>query len=104
VFGFSVGEKFAKLNPEDNVAVENLFGQVFKNILFKWGAIRNVAKNTPTNIKYDLLKQFIDNKGGTLRTDNNNQLIYQPQSVKNTATQSQFAGGGTQGKTAMGGV
>lgn len=106
VFGFSAAEKFAKLNPEDDVAVENLFGQVFKNILFKWGAIRNVAKNTPTNIKYELLKQYIDNNGGTLRLDNNNNnnLIYQPQSVQNAATKSQFAGGGTQGRTAMGGV
>jgi hypothetical protein len=102
--GWSLPEKFAKINPEDDSAVEKLFEKAFRNILYKWDAIKKAAKNTPTNVKYDLLKQFVENNGGTLRLDANRNLIYQPQSVQNAAAANQFSGGGTQGHTAMGGV
>ena len=100
----SLKEKFQKLDPNDEKGIDELFGKVFKNILYKWSAIRNAAAQTPLNQKYELLKQYIENDGGTLRLDNNKQLVFQPKSVKDKSTGSQFAGGGTQGKTAMGGV
>ena len=59
------------------------------------GEIKRVAKVTPTNIKYDALKQYAENGGGTLRISKDRRTIaYQPQSVKNAATANTYAGMG----------
>jgi len=74
------------------------------------GAIARVAQKTPTNVKYELLKQYVEEGGGTLRifTDRTNPdrttLVFAPKSLQGASTQSQFGGGGTMGHTAMGGV
>jgi hypothetical protein len=91
IFGFSVKEKFQKLDPNDAESVEKLFNSTYSSVLGSMGAVRNVAKNTPTNVKYDLIKKYVENDGGTIRL-NNGQLAYQPQSLKDKSTT--FAGGG----------
>jgi hypothetical protein len=107
VFGFSVKEKFAKLQPNDKAAVENLFNQVFSQILTnpQLGAIGRVAKKTPTNVKYEILKQYVETGGGTLRVSDDKTMVqFAPQSLKNSATKSNFSSGGTMGHTDSGGV
>jgi len=98
ILGFSVKEKFAKLNPDDQAGVENLFKSAFSNILINptMGAIGRAAKTTPTNVKYDILKQYVENGGGTLRLGGNG-LQFAPQTLKNKAIKSDFGGGGTGG-------
>ena len=106
VFGFSTKEKVANLDPNDQAGVENLFNEVFKLILTnpQLGAIGRAARKTPTNAKYELLKQYVENGGGTLRTNSDGMLVLVPESVKSNATKSNFDSGGTQGHTAMGGI
>ena len=59
------------------------------------GEIGRIAKKTPINIKYNILKNYIDGNGGTLRIAKDGRTIqYQPQSVKNAATQNSYAGVG----------
>lgn len=104
VFGLSVKEKFQKLSATDKEGVESLFTQAFNAILTnpQMGVIGRVAKSTPTQIKYDILKQYVENNGGTLRLQNG-VLVYAPKSLKDKATKSEFAAGGTGGKP-MGGT
>ena len=106
IFGLSSKDKFAKLNPNDSNAIEQLFNSVFSAIINnrEMGAIGRAAKRTPSNIKYNILKQYFDNNGGTLRTDPNGLIQYASKEIKSKATPSQFASGGTGGRTAMGGV
>lgn len=106
IFGLSSKDKFTKLNPNDSNAVEQLFNSVFSAIINnrEMGAISRAAKRTSSNIKYNILKQYFDNNGGTLRTDPNGLIQYASKEIKSKATPSQFAAGGTGGRTAMGGV
>jgi hypothetical protein len=107
ILGFSVKEKFAKLDPNNQQEVEKLFVDAFKHILTnpKMAQIGRAAQTTSSEEKYNLLKQYVEGNGGTLRLGNDrNTLIYMPQSVKDAATRSMFTQGGTQGKTSMGGV
>lgn len=100
MFGFTVREKFAKLDPKNDVEVEKLFQNTFSEILnnTQYGSIKRLSKVTPINIKYDILKQYVDNNGGTLRANAEQTMVqYASQEVKNKATQNQFAGGGTAG-------
>jgi hypothetical protein len=100
MFGFSNKEKvfdaFKNLDPNDAAGIEKLLPMAFdilNNPNFK-GAMDKARRVTPTQVKYQLLKQYVDSNGeGTLRTENGN-LKYAPQSVKNNATNSQFSGGG----------
>lgn len=103
VFGLSLKEKFQKLDPNDTEAIENLFKKVYSSGLGLGQAIKNIANQTPTDEKYKLLKKYFENNGGTIRVSKN-KLIYQPESLKQKSISSKFAGGGTQGKTTMGGV
>ena len=106
VFGWSLKEKFTKLDPNDAEGVKALFNSAYKNILMnlRMRTIGDASVRTPIPEKYALLKQYVDGNGGTLRLDSAGKLVYQPQSVKNTATRSAFGSGGTQGKTQSGGV
>jgi len=107
VFGFSVGEKLAKIDPQNAQGVEELFGQAFKNILSnpRMGAIGRAAQNTSPEAKYNILQQFVDGKGGTLRlVGDGDSVEFASQDVKNAAVRSKFGQGGTQGKTTLGGV
>jgi hypothetical protein len=99
VFGLSVKEKFQKLSPTDKSGIDSLFTQAFNAILTnpQMGVIGRIAKSTPTQIKYDILKQYVENDGGTLRLQNG-VIVYAPKSLKDKATKSNFAAGGTGGK------
>ena len=113
VFGFSVKEKFAKLQPNNiqhHPDIEKLFQQAFKEILINpaMKAIGTVAQQTPAEEKYELLKQYVENGGGTLRTSGNAAegwgLEFQPKATKDAAIASPFAAGGTQGRQNFGGA
>lgn len=107
VLGFSIKEKFTKLDPNNQQEVEKLFVSAFKHILTnpKMAQIGRAAQTTSSEEKYNLLKQYVEQGGGTLRLGNDrNTLVYMPQSVKDAATRSMFTQGGTQGKTQLGGV
>jgi hypothetical protein len=102
IFGFGIKEKFAKLDPNNAANVEALFTTAFRNILINpsMGRVGRTAKITPTNKKYDILKLFVDNGGGTLRVSADGKTVeYQPQSVKNAATKNDYSssGGNTSG-------
>jgi len=107
IMGFSMKEKIAKINPNDPGQVENLFNKVFKNILTNphmGAAIARAAKTTPPETKYEILKQYADNNGGTLRLADRDTLKYGTQQEKDAATHSMFSQGGTQGRTRYGGT
>lgn len=107
IFGLSIKEKFAKLDPNDAQGVTKLFVDAYRNILNnpKMGAIGNAARKTTIPQRYELLKQFVQGGGGTLRlTPDGTTVQYASQDVKNRAVQSMFTHGGTQGKTQFGGV
>ena len=105
--GMSKKEKFAKLNPQDEKGVNDLFNNAFTSILNnpQYGLIKKIALATPVSQKYALLKAAsADNFGGTLRLGSDNKtLMYKDNKFKSAAMQSPFAGGGTQGKTTYGG-
>ena len=88
----SIREKFAKLNPQDSAQVEALFQQVFKNILINlnMNAISKAAKTTPIEIKYDVLKQYVEQGGGTLRLADQNTIKFASKEIKNAAIHSKF--------------
>jgi len=99
VFGFSGKEKFAKLNP-NSPEIVNLFNDAFRAILSnpKMGIIKIAANKTPINQKYEILQQYFQNNGGTLRlAPNGNGVIYAGKDIQNKATENPFGGGGTGG-------
>jgi len=107
VFGWSMREKFAKIDPNNPKEVGKLFYEAFRDILNnpQMGAIYNAAKKTPNAERYNILKQFVEQGGGTLRTGRDTEgVVFAPKTVKNIATKSAFSQGGTQGKTQLGGV
>jgi len=106
VFGWSIKEKFAKLDPNNAQEVNKLFYRAFQDILNnpKMGAIYNAAKKTPLPQRYEILKQFVETGGGTLRIGDGEGVIFASQAVKNAAIPSRFTQGGTQGKTQLGGI
>lgn len=92
VFGFSTKEKFAKLNPEDSVEIEKLLLNTFdilKNPQYA-NALLKARRMTSTPEKYEILKQYVQNDGGTLRTSGG-KLVYAPKAIQNKVTP---AGGG----------
>jgi len=105
IFGLSIKEKFAKINPQDAASVEALFVSAFRDILNnpQFTTIGRAAKTTPTNLKYDILKQYVEQGGGTLRLANSKTVKFAPDSVKQDATPNPFAGGGTGGNFSYGG-
>jgi len=105
IFGWSMKEKFAKLDPNNPKEVNRLFYKAFRDILInpQMGAIANAAKETNIQQRYEMLKQFVEEGGGTLRVGKNG-IQFAPKSIKNNAIKSPFAGGGTQGKTQFGGT
>ena len=107
ILGFSIKEKFAKIDPNNPKEVGKLFYETFRDILNnpQMGAIYNAAKKTPNAIRYNILKQFVEQGGGTLRTGRDTEgVVFAPKTVKNAAVKSAFSQGGTQGKTQLGGV
>jgi hypothetical protein len=106
IFGWSIKEKFTNLDPNDKIGIDKLFNIVFQNILNnqQMGGIGRAANTTPTQTKYNILQQYVDEEGGTLRLLDQNTVQYQQQSVKDAATPSNFIQGGTQGKTQFGGI
>ena len=106
IWGFSMKEKIAKLDPQDAAGIEKLFSQAFKDILInpQMGAIARATKTTPTEAKYDILQQYAEEGGGTLRLVDRDTVQFAGKDVKSAATPSMFAQGGTQGRTKFGGV
>jgi len=107
IFGFSIKEKFANLDPNNVQEVNKLFVDAFHDILVnpQMGAIGRAAKTTTLQQRYELLKQFVEQGGGTLRLSPDGRgVVFAPKAVQDKATLSQFRQGGTQGKTQMGGV
>jgi len=107
VFGFSVKEKFSKLDPNNAAEVDKLFNSAFNTILInpQMGIIGRAAKTTPINVKYDILKKYVELGGGTLRLAPDNKTVtYAPQSLKDKTTKSNFGAGGTNGSFGLGGV
>lgn len=87
IFGFSTKEKFAKLNPEDSVEVEKMLVSTFdilRNPQYA-NALLKARKMTSTPEKYEILKQYVQNDGGTLRTSGG-KLVYAPKAVQDKAT------------------
>ena len=105
VFGWSVKEKFAKIDPNNPKEVGKLFYDAFRDILNnpQMGAIYNAAKKTSNLERYNILKQYVEQGGGTLRVGDTG-VVFAPKRVKDVATKSAFSQGGTQGKTQLGGV
>lgn len=107
ILGFSMKEKFAKLDPNNQPEVDKLFVDAYHDILInpQMGAIGKAAKRTTVQQRYQLLKQYVESGGGTLRlTPDATSVQFAPKAVKDTATISRFGQGGTQGKTQLGGV
>ena len=106
VFGFSVKEKLAKTDPNDAQTVEGLFREAFSLILSnpQMGAVARAASKTPTAMKFEILKQYAEQGGGTLRVSPEGMVQFAPKAVQSAATKSGFGGGGTLGHTVNGGV
>ena len=110
ILGMGVAERFAKLNPQDADGVDKVFKQAFKDILInpKMAAIGKTAQTASPEEKYELIRQYVEGGGGSLRLGGNAvegwHLQYVPKSVKDVATKSMFTQGGTQGRTKFGGV
>jgi hypothetical protein len=107
ILGFSMREKFAKIDPNNQQEVDKLFIDAYRDILNnqQMGAIGRAAKRTTVQQRYELLKQYVEGGGGTLRlTPDASSVQFAPKQVKDTATLSQFRQGGTQGRTQSGGV
>ena len=100
IFGWTNAEKFKKLDPNDEEAIEKTFNNVFSQALQKGGRRQAAARLTPEQ-KYNLMKQGMEanklkNPGFVIKGD---QPSYQPLKLG-----SEFKSGGTGGKTKMGGV
>lgn len=100
--------RFEKINPNDFKQVNDLLFSVYPVLRGPMAAaIQRALKTMSQEEKYQLLKQYFDNNGGTLRIANvggATKVVYASQSVKDKATPSKFTSGGTQGKTRLGGV
>ena len=97
IFGWSVAEKFAKLDPNDEAGVKALFQEAFKNILMNphMSVIGTAAHQTSTQEKYELLRQYVKGGGGTLRLDKAKKVIYASKEFQNKGTQTPQGGGST---------
>ncbi len=62
------------------------------------------ANKLTTPEKYNLIKQYVEGNGGTLRLDKAGKVIYASKEIQDKGVKSTFSSGGTQGKTAFGGV
>jgi len=97
VFGFSVAEKFASLDPNNELEVNKLFQSAFKNILINphMSTIGTAAKRATAQEKYALLQQYVDGNGGTLRVDRVGKLIYASKQFQDTGIKTPTAAGST---------
>jgi hypothetical protein len=97
ILGFSVAEKFAKLDPNDEAGVKALFQEAFKNILMNphMSVIGDNAKRATTAEKYNLIKQYVEGNGGTLRLDKAGRPIYMSKQYQSTGIQTPQGGGST---------
>lgn len=90
-----VSAGFKGLDPKDTVNIDKLFQKAFKNILINpmMGAIGRAAKNATPKEKYDLIQQYVDGNGGTLRIDKGTErLVYASEDVKNKGVPSGLGG------------
>ena len=89
---------FKNLDPNNEVEVDRLFQLAFKNILINpnMGTIGIAAKDATPQEKYNLIKQYVEGGGGTLRLDKiTHKLIYAPKEIQNRGIVSKTVGGGT---------
>ena len=106
-FGMSVAEKFASLDPQDVAGIEALFQKAFSVILSnpKMKAIGRAVQTTPPEVKFEILQQYVDAKGGTLRLGDSPDIVrYETDAARNAAVPQPFGGGGTLGRTNYGGA
>lgn len=104
ILGLSAKEKFNTLSGPDDPKVSDVFKKVFKAILSnpQMGAIKRALPKTSTEKMYDILSQYVEKDGGTLRVDKTGELMYAPKETKEKATKTKFGAGGTGGKPAGG--
>ena len=97
IFGLSVKEKFAKLDPNDQTGVSELFTTAFHDILTNplMSRVGTVAYRASTPEKYNLIKQYIEGNGGTLRIDKAGKPVYMSKHFQSTGTRSPEGGGST---------
>jgi len=98
IFGWSIKEKFAELDPNDEVSVNKLFKEAFKNILMNpmMSVIGTAANRATTQEKYALLQQYVNGDGGTLRRDQNTgKLVYGSKEFQDKGIQTPKGGGNT---------
>jgi len=81
IFGFTVKEKFSKLNPDDQAAVDKLLYDAFSTVFTndtKGMLIKDAATKTPVDVKYDILRQFVqnDSKGTLVTTPDGNMIEF----------------------------
>ena len=109
MFGYNwqgVKKAFERIDDiTDRSQVEKVFIMAFEDSL-KVGAIRLAARQTNTDKLVELIRKFIEHKGGALRLDANKELVFVDRAAadKIAAKSSDFAAGGTRGVFAHGGV
>lgn len=97
VFGLSVADKFPKLDPNDVDGVNKLFTTAFHDILINphMSIIGDKARGISTAEKYNLIKQYVEGNGGTLRLDKAGRPIYMSKQYQSTGIQTPQGGGST---------
>ena len=96
-----VSAAFKNLDPSNEVEVDRLFQLAFKNILINpnMGTIGVAAESATPEEKYNLIKQYVEGGGGTLRLDKLGKLIYAPKEIQNRGIVSKTVGGGTRAQS-----
>lgn len=82
VLGFSVADKFPELDPNDAETVNKLFTTAFHDILTNpmMSRIGDTARHTTTAEKYNLIKQYVEGNGGSLRVKDG-KVVYIPKNL-----------------------
>ena len=97
MFGLGIAEKFAKLDPNDEMGVNNLFQVAYKNILINphMSRIGQVAKRLTTPEKYALVQQYVQGGGGSLRLDKTGKVVYVTKEYQDKGIGTPKGGGST---------
>lgn len=93
-----VTSAFKTLDPNNQQEIERLFQLAFKNILINphMSAIGIAAKRATPEEKYNLIKQYVEGGGGTLRLDKvTHKLVYGSKEFQNKGSVGKMTGGGT---------
>ena len=70
--GLNLKAKFDSLTPTDEDGINKLFWSLYSSELNSptmKGGLRLAEKNTTTEMKYDIIRQHVENNGGTIKTD-----------------------------------